>query len=75
MFKLTDPLRFTNKIRHYNIESTPKFNEYWRQLSAIVVSGPIGFEPGIWTNPSAAHPIEPDIENKIRAAFKTPFRV
>lgn len=65
---------FQKKIRQYSIYSISEFDRYWKQLSAIVISRPIGLESQIWENPVALQPINQSIRVKIREATKLPFR-
>lgn len=73
-FKRTDPKGFEKKINRYKINTIDEFNEYWKQLSAIVMSRPKGFETQIWENPDGLRTLNQDIKTKILDATRLSFR-
>jgi len=73
-FKSACPEAFGKKIRRCKINTIGEFNEYWKRLSAIVISRPKGLIPQIWENPDALSPINQDIKTKIIEATQVSFR-
>lgn len=68
------PQQFERKIKRYKINTIDEFNEFWRQLSAIVISRPKGFISQIWENPEALNPLNQNIKTKIEEATELSFR-
>jgi hypothetical protein len=73
-FKRVNPKRFEKKIKGYKINTIDEFNEYWKQLSAIVISRPKGFISQIWENRDGLSTLNQDIKTKIEEATQLSFR-
>jgi hypothetical protein len=73
-FKRVNPKRFEKKIKGYKINMIDEFNEYWKQLSAIVISRPKGFISQIWENRDGLSTLNQDIKTKIEEATQLSFR-
>ena len=66
--KKNDSESFLRKIKRNKINSINEFDQYWKQLSAIVI------KKRIWENPDALNPLNPAIKSKIDEAIHIPFR-
>ncbi len=67
-WKKADPKGFLRKIKRNKINSINEFDQYWKQLSAIVI------KKRIWENPDAIKPLNSKIKTKIEEVIPTPFR-